>query len=197
MNNKIKEISKIRAFIAVPIDQTIRAGAGYIQEVLKKTGGDVKWVNTENLHLTLRFLGNIPEVNLQEYYKAVQKSVSFSSSFRISFQGLGVFPGFSRPRVLWIGIKQGKKEISQLAHNINTLLGQASLVDRDKKEKFSPHLTLGRVCSRRGQEKLMKVLKENIDCFGGEMEVTEIHFIKSTLTSKGPIYNTLKKFKLK
>ncbi len=189
-------MNEIRAFIAVPIDQKIRVAVKHIQDILKKTGCDVKWVNPQNLHLTLCFLGNIPEESLRGYYRAVQKSVSLSPSFKVSFQESGVFPGLNRPRVLWVGLNQGRKEITDLANNLYTFLGQASLPGSEKKERFSPHLTLGRVRSRMEHEKLMNVFKENKDFYGGDMEIGEIHFIRSVLTSRGPLYNTLKKFEL-
>ncbi len=189
-------MSKVRAFVAITIDKKIKDTVNELQNTLKKSNADVKWVEPKNLHLTLQFLGNIDEERLPEYYRAIDDSVSNISPFKISFAGLGVFPGSGKPRVLWIGIKEGKKQYIRLHEELSSTLGQALLLNyKDhKKDKISPHLTMGRVRSKEGQDRLLTAFKKNQSFYGGEMKVEELHLIKSTLTSTGPLYITLKTF---
>ncbi len=189
-------MSSVRVFIAITIDESIKSKVSELQNLLKKSSADVKWVKPQNLHLTLHFLGNVEEEKLPRYYQALENSVSSISPFLLRFEGLGVFPERGSPRVLWVGVKGGEKQYIRLHQELSSSLGQALLLKEKeiKKDKISPHLTLGRVRSKKGQDSLMKVFRENKNFYGGEMKIQELHFVKSSLTSTGPIYTTLKSF---
>lgn len=191
-------MAEIRTFVAVKIDERIREAISQIQKLLRQGGSRVKWVEPHNLHITLKFLGDIKEDNLSLYYQALEKGVEDFSSFTLTFQGLGAFPSLKRPRVLWVGVKEGGNQLSALSKAIATSLVQASLIDEKelKNNRFSPHLTLGRIRSQKGLGELLKLVKENENFQGGTMEVNQVHFIKSTLTTKGPNYSVLKRLYL-
>ncbi len=187
----------VRAFIAVPVDIKTVKLVSDLQETLKKSDADIKWVNPKNLHLTLLFLGDVMEDKLPDYYRVLEDCVHVSS-FHLSFQGLGAFPDVKRPRVLWIGVKEGKDEMLQLAHLVKTSLWKAGfLEEKELKQKYSPHLTIGRVKSRDNLPELIKQAKDNQDFCIGPQKISEIHFIKSQLARSGPIYSVLKKIQLK
>lgn len=191
-------MAEIRAFIAVKIDERIREMAASLQRTLNRGDSRVKWVETNNLHLTLKFLGDIPEDNLPLYYQALERGASDFSPFKVTFQGLGAFPNLKRPRVLWMGVREGKEKLSALSKSISSSLVQASLLEEKelKSNRFSPHLTLGRVRSQKNLEDIMEILKDKQNILVGTMEINQIHLIKSTLTPKGPHYEALKNFSL-
>ena len=188
----------IRAFVAVPLNtKTIKLISG-LQETLKKNEADIKWVQPENMHLTLIFLGEVLEEQLTDYYRILENCSLKIPRFNLNFQGLGAFPALKRPRVLWVGVKKGKDEMAQLAYMVRTSLGQASLLnEKELNQKYSAHLTLGRVRSQERLPELIGNIYGNQSFCTEPVKVNQFHFIKSQLTRSGPIYSVLRKFYLK
>lgn len=188
----------IRAFVAVPLNtKTIKLISG-LQETLKISKADIKWVKPENLHLTLIFLGEVLEAQITDYYRILENCALKIPSFNLTFHGLGAFPALKRPRVLWVGVKEGKDEMSQLAYMVRTSLGQASLLKKKElNQKYSAHLTLGRVRSQERLPELIEKIYGNQSFCTEPVKVNQFQFIKSQLTRSGPVYSVLKKFQLK
>ncbi len=179
----------LRAFIAIDIDEV---------EVLKKiiafrdaiaaTGADIKIVEDENIHLTLRFLGNISETMVDDIYE-ILKSIKFKP-FKIRISGVGCFPNINRPRVIWVGVSEGYDELKRIRNELERKL--RGLGFKPEREEFVAHITVARVKSGRKREAIRKVLEEYKDFDAGEMTVKYIRLKQSILTPHGPIYRTLR-----
>lgn len=180
-------LERVRCFIAVDIEESdIVNKIVRIQEELKNTGTRLKAVEPENLHITLRFIGEVP-TSIVESIKDRLSTLEFSS-FTLSFSGVGAFPGIERPRVIWVGVSEGKEELIELSNKVNKLLSSLKIPKENK--EFIPHLTIARVKSY-PSPRLSEIIKELMNVFIGSMRVNDVRLKKSTLTSKGPIYDTL------
>jgi len=158
------------------------------------SGADVKWVESQNLHLTLKFLGEVQQERLEEIIAAGELAADVVKDFRIFWEGFGAFPDFRRPRVIWAGMKQGGRTVSEIAERLEDRLAAAGF--RKEERVFQPHLTIGRVKSRRGLEELKRVIEKIENSRIGEMEVGSFSLVQSTLTPKGPIYREVRNFRL-
>ena len=177
----------MRAFISADIGAL--PGIVKVLDDLKNTDADLKLVEPENIHLTLKFLGEIDEKMVDEIAGVMEKSVKEVSPFRIKLRGVGVFPSMDYMRVVWIGIENAEKLGIIVGRLENDL---SNLGFKKEKRRFSPHMTIGRVKSPRNKEILQNFLKENREKDFGELEVKCIRLKKSVLTPKGPEYSTVK-----
>ena len=159
-----------------------------LMEAVKRSGADVKLVETYNIHITLVFIGEIPESKLDLVKEAVS-SISFNS-FKIKLKGTGAFPNLSRPRVIWVGIEEGLQELRTIRGALLKELLARGIRPEDEKE-FSPHLTIGRVKGPTNLLNLINVINEYQNTDFGEFIVNKVTLFKSTLTPKGPIYDPL------
>lgn len=181
-------VELIRSFISIDVtDESLIGKIVQIQGMLKETGGDLKLVEPENLHLTLRFLGEIPRSLLEEVCREIS-NVKFKP-FKLKFRGLGVFPSLSRINVVWIGVSEGEGDVKEVAEKVNFALKKLGLPP-DKKG-FSPHLTVARVKSSKNRDKIVEVVKRFVDYDFGLFTVNCIRVKKSILMSKGPQYSTI------
>ena len=178
----------VRCFVAVDVDEPDLAGAlGRVQAVLEGTGADLKCVETGNIHLTMRFLGDIGEALLGELVGLVE-GLSFGP-FRMELRGVGAFPNLRRPRVIWAGITRGADELTGIFNGLES--GLAGMGFRPERRRFSPHITLARVRSGRNRERLVGEIMSHADDEFGDMEVKHVRLKKSVLTPRGPVYSTL------
>ncbi len=183
--------NRIRAFLAVELDEEVRRALEEIQKGLDSRTLDVRWVRPGNLHLTLRFLGEVPEDEIPGIREAAGKTAAETSPFRMTLQGLGAFPSGGRPRVVWIGVRE-PAPLLEMERRLSRELGLAGLPPPDK--PFRPHLTLGRVKDRRGTGRLVDRMRANRDVAAGSVDVTSLALIRSDLRPRGPIYTVLDRF---
>ncbi len=184
---------KIRSFLAIELSQALKQALEEVRYRLDLPQFDVRWVQPKNMHLTLRFLGEIPEQDLQRASQAASVAAEKGSPFQIALCGLGAFPSLSSPRVVWMGIEQDKPLVL-LERALSQELESAHFPLPDK--PFRPHLTLGRVKSKRGKRELERLLKRNQNVSAGQMDVEHFSLIKSELRPSGPIYTNLNRFTL-
>ena len=177
----------IRSFIAVDVEERLLEGFRRLQEQIASSGADLRLVRLENLHLTLRFLGEIPQPKIEAVIGGLEK-LEFKS-FTARFEGVGAFPSLKRPRVVWVGVSQGAEKLKELAERVEKIVAKAG-IPRDPKG-FTPHLTLARVKSKRSLPSLSKVLQELSRVEVGVMEVSAVRLKRSLLTPKGPVYSNL------
>ncbi len=185
----------IRSFISIDIEeQSVINKIREIQTLLEDTYTKIKFVELENLHITLRFLGEINRSQINELITALNTIKEYS--FRVHFKSLGVFPSIQRARVIWIGIddNEGELKLKELSIRINQIIDKLRMGKKDKKG-FTPHLTIGRIKTR-PSKRLIEKLIQNADVDIGEIEVRDFRLKQSILTPKGPIYKTLHTFKL-
>jgi len=184
---------EMRSFISMDItSKEVLDKIKTFQTYLKNTACPMKVVERENLHLTLKFLGEIGESSYKRIVESLGPSLSEFSSFEVNLKGTGFFPSISDLRVIWVGMNA--PEIVYIQKEIDDTLKSMGLKED---RKFVPHLTVSRVKSSLNKKPLLNMLDEykNFD-FGSDM-ITKINFKKSTLTPEGPIYETLKEFELK
>ncbi len=188
------EIALVRCFICVEITnpdhiQQIDAILGQLR-VIK----GIRPVKLNQLHITLKFLGEVPEQRITTIKQAIA-SITFPL-FSLTFSGLGCFPNERRPRVIWIGLDQGHRELTTLAKEVDLKL--SILGFPREKRRFSPHLTLGRVMRLTADDKV--AVADLLHSFkvdtGTTEKITTLIFKKSTLTPKGAIYENLTEFPL-
>jgi 2'-5' RNA ligase len=178
----------IRCFIAVECrGDELSAKLREVRRVLEATRADVKFVEPENVHLTLKFLGEI-EHSLVEQVSKVVEEISFQP-FTARIERVGVFPNLRRPRVVWAGITEGASQLEEIWREIDGELSQLGF-ERERR-RFSPHLTIGRVKSGRNRDKLVQEISSLSDYVFGDLHVDRVSLKKSVLTPRGPIYTTL------
>ncbi|MHA1425530.1 MAG: RNA 2',3'-cyclic phosphodiesterase [Candidatus Helarchaeota archaeon] len=160
------------------------------QEALKFIDAKIKFVEVENLHLTLKFLGEVNLALVNEIF-SVMKQIPFSS-FNILLQNVGSFPK-SRPRVIWIGISEGQSELISIMTFLDQNLKKLGI--KSEKRKPKTHLTVGRIKYVKDSKTLFTILQRWNNFTFGDFTVNSIQLKKSILTPKGPIYSTLKEIK--
>lgn len=180
----------MRLFVAVKISEEIHATIAALIRELKPLDGSWKWVRTENLHVTLKFLGEIPHEKLLSI-KGALGTVNCEWPVSLKFRGLGFFPNEGRPRVLWAGM-EAPESLPALAAAIDVALARVG-VPREERE-FTPHLTLARNKDGKVSEKLRSALGRHAASQLGEMSATAFHLIESKLKSTGAEYTTLDSF---
>ena len=184
----------IRAFIAVPLPEALRREVSAIQTNLRTAASDIRWVDPANLHLTLKFLGSIEEEPLARLKEALQAAVRPISPFIFQLEGVGTFPRTSQPRVVWLGVSQGKEKLVEVAGVVEKTCVELGLPAQDR--SFSPHLTLGRIQSKRKLEQLLERIKSVQLRRPPLAHARTLILFQSTLTPEGPIYNPLGEIQL-
>jgi len=183
----------MRAFIAIELSPDSRKRLAYLEEQLKSSGGDVKWVKPENIHLTLKFLGEIDDKTLEKITKIMEDIAVKEKPFYMRLLSPSAFPKINFPRVIWIGIDKGDSETKQIAKILEEEIAKVGIPKENR--PFSSHITLGRVRSGLNRDKLAKNLEylaSNVPEDSPEFLVAKITLFKSTLTPSGPIYEALK-----
>ncbi|NOZ69184.1 MAG: RNA 2',3'-cyclic phosphodiesterase [Deferribacteres bacterium] len=178
----------MRSFIAIELEGPVRESLSQLQEELKSCGADVRWVKPENIHLTLKFLGNISEETAGSIVSVLEKCCTGVSAFDIEVSGVGVFPDTKSPRVLWAGIS-GDGTLRELQQKIED--GTASLGFKRENRKFVPHLTLGRFRSSGGKKILADKLEKHKDSSFGAVKVGSVVLMKSDLGPGGATYTRI------
>jgi RNA 2',3'-cyclic 3'-phosphodiesterase len=178
-----------RTFIAVELDSAVRARAEELIRILSAADADVKWVEVFNLHLTLQFLGEVPEGEIAAVCKAVEQGAAQVEPFDLEIGGAGAFPNFSRPRTLWIGAKAGSDRMAGLHDKVAQELAKLGYKDEDR--KFQTHLTIGRTRSGKNVATLGQLVKQHADFNAGRMRVEKATVFSSQLQKGGPIYEVL------
>ena len=179
----------IRSFFAFDIeDQTVIRRLSEVQGMLVNTGAHLKQVKPQNIHLTVRFLGDISPAMVDAIHEEM-KQISFSP-FTIELRGLGAFPKLTYPRVVWAGIRKGADELTDVFEQLEPRL--RGLGFKPDNKGFSPHLTIARVRTGRNKAQLIKLIQELEDYEFGTIKAECLRLKKSDLTPKGPIYTTLR-----
>ena len=179
----------IRAFFSFDIEnQTIMRRLTQVQDMLFSSGADLKSVKPQNIHLTIRFLGDISLTMVDAIYEEM-KQLSFPP-FTVELHGLGAFPKLNYPRVVWAGITKGADELKDVFGQLEPRL--RGLGFKPDSKGFSPHLTIARVRTGRNKVQLVKVIHELENYEFGTVKAECLKLKKSDLTPRGPIYSTLR-----
>ena len=185
-------MSRLRAFIAVELPLEIRQNVQRATSSLRRdTGPLIRWVALENMHLTLKFLGDIPSENVELLTQLTDAQADSFNSFDIHLSGIGAFPGPKRPRVIYIGI-QAPAELEEFQRQVESATRRLGYNAEER--AFAPHLTIGRVrqhVSADDQQKIRQALEDSTIDSLGTARVNSVHLYKSDLKPNGPVYTKL------
>ena len=182
-----------RTFVCIELPETVQALLAKFQDSLKRLGADVSWVKPSNIHLTLKFLGEVSEPMLATLSSIVEKAAISTVPFELQVNGAGFFPNLRAPRVLWVAIKPVPQQLQDLQVWIDVELFKLGIAREDR--KFSPHLTVGRVKSPRNLQTLVDAM-HNLDVVSEKFTAREITVMRSELKSTGAHYMPIKVFPL-
>ena len=180
----------IRLFIALSIQPEVKTNLDTIITDLKSKGGKVKYVNPNNIHLTIKFLGNTEESKVDRIISQLDNAANNISPILSNLTKLGGFPNLKNPRVIWVDIEKNREQIINLGKTVDTALTEIGF-DKDTKP-FTPHLTLGRVKDNNGLNSLTDFIQQ-YKFNEIPLLFNSLSLIQSTLTQKGPYYKTLHK----
>ena len=172
----------------------VRAELARLQIYLQNSRADVKWVEERNLHLTVRFLGELDDRRRTAVESAIQQMVTSLAPVTINCSDVGAFPSVSAPRVVWVGLIDDLDALSTLAAQVEAGVVQAGCSEADK--PFSPHITIGRVRSPRGRSELVRALRGVSWIPTEPFTVDRLTLFRSELGSSGPTYSVLRTFPL-
>lgn len=182
--------STVRTFVAVEAGPAVRAHAARLIEQFSAAGAGVKWVAPENLHLTLKFLGDVEQQDIPRVCEAVQRAVAEIPPFEFEIRGAGAFPNLRRPRTIWLGAGRGEDQMADLAHRVDKALQKLRFPREDR--RFQAHLTIGRVRTPAPElAELAEMLGAAADAEVGTMAVEEAVVFSSDLRPTGPVYAPL------
>jgi 2'-5' RNA ligase len=183
-----------RTFIAIELPPQVHAHLADCQQRLKRAGGDVRWVRTDLIHLTLVFLGDVPTEMLADLEAAVREAIAPFGPITLHVQGAGRFPPRGLPRTIWIGLEETSGRLAALQKALAE--ATAALAEKPEDRAYTPHLTLGRVKSPRGGRDLAGAIDAMAGATGPSFEAREVTIFKSELSPQGPTYTALAKIAL-
>ena len=187
----------LRLFFAVPIDDVTRAAVVDIRETIRRDTGrtQVKWVEDENLHLSLKFLGDTPSDLVPRMTDVAREVAGRHAAFEFLLRGVGAFPTARAPRVVWLGLTDGLEPLAALAADLDAAL-QYAAVARPETRPFEAHLTLGRVKLPERNDALATVIENGTRLEAGRVRCNHFLLMRSELSRRGPTYTVLQQFDL-
>ena len=186
----------MRIFIALELPESVRGRLGQLQGKLKSTDNRIKWVDPSLIHLTMKFLGEVKEKNLEKVIQIAQNVAGRFFVFKLRIGEIGVFPNFFSPRVIWVGIEEGKDKLETLAAELEEKLGREGFSRSSR--KWTSHLTLARVKVLKDGERLKALIWQYCkEVKRIEVKVKSLSVIKSELTPQGSIHTVLERIPFK
>lgn len=183
----------MRTFIAIELPEAVLDDLGALSKRLRASGAKASWVRCENMHLTLRFLGEIDDRAVARICEHLADGYRNVSPFELSVHGVGAFPNTRKPSVVWAGVGPVEPDLAA----VQDLAETAAIAIGLPKEKrpFHPHLTLARIRDARSLGDLRNRIEEEREFAGGAFAVGAVSLFSSRLTPRGAIYNRLKEFR--
>lgn len=185
-------MARLRTFIAVELASSVLGKASQLIKVLQGAGADVNWVKSPHMHLTLKFLGDVPETETPDICRVVAEAAGTVEPFEIVCRGVGAFPDIQNPRTIWLGFSQGVEELRELQSAIDSALKKEMGFGKEQR-RFHPHLTLGRVkrLDETTRAALETLLAKNADFDGDLSVIEEVVVFASFLGRHGPTHEAL------
>jgi len=184
----------IRAFLAFPISGVLKERIKYILDDLQETNADVKWVTPQNIHLTLKFLGELEENAIANVSSMLRERCRGFFPITSHLNEIGAFPDLRHPKIVWAALDDSSKEICAIVENLEGELAKLGIAQDE--HPFKPHITLGRVRSSANLKNLIQAIQQITFEDSTEQIFDIIILYKSTLTMQGPIYEVLEKFEM-
>jgi RNA 2',3'-cyclic 3'-phosphodiesterase len=185
----------VRTFIAIEIPEDTKKAIAEVQERLKASGAEASWTRPESIHLTLKFLGEVPEERVSTVMAALVRSGEVLHTFRLTVAGTGVFPNVKDPRVVWVGVSGDLDQLKVLQISVEEQMVRLGFPQDDR--RFTPHLTLGRIkrfSSRQDWKQALETVR-GVKLPG--FEVSAISLVKSELKKTGAVYTEMGRVELR
>lgn len=183
-------MQSIRSFVAVPLSGALQASVSRVISSIAEPKDGVKWVPVDNLHLTLKFLGDVDNRDVPQVCDVIRQCCEGQEAFDLHFRGLGGFPDLQRARVLWAGITEGGEVLTELVARLEARF--ADLGFKPEHRDYRPHLTLGRARSgRRVRPEVAERVAAQQDRDLGRMQADEVRLYASFLDRSGPSYHVM------
>lgn len=180
-------MATIRTFVGIATNSAVRERALDLMERLRRGGTQAKWTAAENLHLTLKFLGDVPEERIPRVCGTVAEAVSTCKQFQLQFRGAGAFPDMRRPHTLWIGVGEGEAEVRRLQKVVDWALRKIRFPREPR--RYHPHLTIGRIrAPDSGSGNLRELLQESSEFDAATIGIDEVVVFASSLGLGGSTY---------
>jgi 2'-5' RNA ligase len=179
----------MRAFIALRLPDHVRGSLAALQREFAASGADVKWVEAPNLHVTLKFLGEVSGAQRTEVEAMLRDAGARTAPFPAALRDIGAFPSVNSPRVIWSGMDAGRENATRLAERIEA--GSRAIGLEAEERPFAAHVTLGRVRSPRRRGALVRALKAIAWSPPPPWQVETLTLYQSALSSAGPSYTVL------
>jgi 2'-5' RNA ligase len=183
----------MRTFLAIDIGDEVRKKVSFLIDRFKGLDSGIKWVNPDNIHLTIYFFGEIDENTKTMLEEIIETSLKEVDGFSLTVEGISAFPTMNYPRVLWVGITDDSGVLDTLFSAVRGGIEERNLHVNKEKRDYKPHLTLGRV-KRRPGNRLMRAIEKHSTELIGSFNVDSVILYRSTLTRNGPVYESLRKF---
>lgn len=189
----VPSLPDMRLFVAIPLEAGVREALAGVQRHFEEFAPAIKWVRVEHLHLTLKFLGEVPAGDLSRVTDHLQQAILGQTKSGAIVEGVGSFPPNGRPEVIWAGVKDDAGRIAALQSAMEGKLEEAGF-ERDCRP-YSPHVTLGRVKPTRAAVEIRRRLSKTTlpAC---PMEVSTVVLYSSELKREGPVYRVVREWKL-
>jgi len=185
----------MRCFIAIELPTEVKHGMERVQEVLRRSRSvDASWTRPEGMHLTLKFLGEVPETRASEINGALSSGLATAERLRLAGSGVGAFPDPKNARVVWIGVSGGTVRLISLQSAVEAAL--AAIGFEREKRAFSPHLTLGRIKHIRSREAWLEALESVSTSSLPSFAVEKVSMMKSELRPTGAVYTEISRVAL-
>ena len=182
-------MERVRTFIGIALNDAVRKNLVSLQRELSAGGAKVKWVEEENLHLTMKFLGDVDMTLIGEIGQVLQDSVAQVEPFTFTVHGAGAFPGTASARIVWVGATGPIETLAKIYNHLNENLARLGVARENR--RYVPHITLGRVKSPSKGRELTELIKKNSEKVFGDVDAGEILLMMSELSSSGPKYSVL------
>ena len=185
----------IRSFIAFELPAAVISLLDHVQQELKSLRLKAGWVRPQNIHLTLRFLGNINPADIENIGGAMADAVAECTPFTLTVGGIGFFPGIKRPRIIWVGLGGATAVLLEVQRNLEDRL--ATVGFPKEKRSFKAHLTLGRIRQAVDPNTLGRAIEYCSDIGRQQFTADRIILFKSDLRPSGAVYSQLKQVDLR
>jgi 2'-5' RNA ligase len=183
----------MRAFLAFDISQEVIERLAALQSEIRDTRADVGVVGRDNLHFTVKFLGEIPDDAVREIDGRI--GALDLPAFEVNMQGVGMFPDFRRPRIVWAGVSPNDERA--MTDTAEAVIEALDGIGKPEERGFRAHVTVGRVRSSRNMERLIALARENATREFGRTPVTSLKLKSSLLTPSGPVYSDVREYVLR
>ena len=187
-------MATLRTFLAIETPDEVQSQAARLIDQLSRVQAPVRWVEPENLHFTLKFLGDVNLTDTAEICRRVARVTAAWAPIDLIVEGLGAFPSIERPRTIWVGASDGGERLAELCAAIEETLAEMGF-NREQR-RFTPHITIGRVRGTKQMQQLAELLQEHDDFLAGPMTADEVVLFSSERAADGPFYQSLGRARL-